>query len=218
MCAEPSEPGGPLFGAFHHRSLMKAATRLWWQAFVSVAYCSGLRCGEIVNLTWGDIDFEHQMICIVSKKESESILEWEPKDHENKAVPMGDETTQLLANLEAEAKEGSPYAFVSPERLRRILQRRAARKWSPSSNVINNLARDFGVICGRAGVAKCTLHDLRRSAITNWAQKLPIQVVQQLAGHSDISTTRKYYLAVRSEDILSATELVNRILAGVSDD
>jgi integrase len=30
-------------------------------------------------------------------------------------------------------------------------------------------------------------------AITNWAQKLPIQVVQQLAGHSDISTTRKYY-------------------------
>ena len=77
---------------------------------------------------------------------------------------------------------------------------------------VNNIARDFGVIRLHAGVAKCTLHDLRRSAITNWAQKLPIQVVQQLAGHSDISTTRKYYLAMRSEDLVSAKKLLNSIL------
>jgi len=55
------------------------------------------------------------------------------------------------------------------------------------------------------------LHDIHRSAITNWAKKLPIQVVQQLAGHSDIATTRKYYLAVRSEDLASASNLLNKI-------
>jgi len=75
--------------------------------------------------------------------------------------------------------------------------------------VVNNIARDFGVIRLHAGVAKRTLHDLRRSAITNWAQKLPIQVVQQLAGHSDISTTRKYYLAVRSEDLDFSGKLID---------
>jgi len=62
------------------------------------------------------------------------------------------------------------------------------------------------------------LHDLRRSAITNWAQKLPIQVVRQLAGHSDISTTRKYYLAVRSKDLVSAKKLLNSILTQAYDD
>jgi len=62
-------------------------------------------------------------------------------------------------------------------------------------------------------VAERTLHDLRRSAITNWARHLPIQVVQQLAGHSDISTTRKYYLTVRPEDMISANKVLNSILA-----
>jgi integrase len=71
---------------------------------------------------------------------------------------------------------------------------------------------------GRAGVAKCTLHDLRRSAITNGAGQLPIQLVQELAGHSDIATTRKYYLTVRSEDMLSANKVLNSILAGAQDD
>ena len=66
---------------------------------------------------------------------------------------------------------------------------------------------------GKASVDECVIHDLRRSAITNWAKKLPIQVVQELAGHSDISTTRKYYLAVRSEDLASANKFLNQILA-----
>jgi len=72
--------------------------------------------------------------------------------------------------------------------------------------------RDFDVIRRRSGIARCTIHDLRRSAITNWAQRLPIQVVQQLAGHSNIATTRRYYLAVRPEDMDSANRITNEIL------
>jgi integrase len=60
----------------------------------------------------------------------------------------------------------------------------------------------------RANVKKCTIHDLRRSAITNWAQELPFQVVHELAGHSSIKTTMKYYLVVRAEDLKSAGEVL----------
>jgi integrase len=63
-----------------------------------------------------------------------------------------------------------------------------------------------------------TDHDLRRSAITNWAQEMPIQVVQQFAGHSNINTTREYYLTVRSEDIVNANKLMNSLLAGENSD
>lgn len=131
---------------------------------------------------------------------------------------MADETVQLLVTLQAQAKERFPYIFISPKRLERIRERQKIRKWTQRSEIINNAGRDFGVIHSRAGVAKCTLHDLRRSAITNWARQLPIQVVQQLAGHSDISTTRKYYLTVRSEDMLSANKVLNSILAKVKAD
>jgi len=138
-------------------------------------------------------------------------IEWEPKDHEKRVVPMADETAQLLANLQAQAKEGFPYIFISPKRLEKIRERQKIENWTSRSEVINNLRKNFNTIRCRAGIAKCTLHDLRRSAITNWASQLPIQVVQQLAGHSDITTTRKYYLTVRSEDMVSANKVVNSI-------
>ena len=181
-------------------------------------YGSGLRRGEILNLTWADIDFENQRIHVSSKASSQNLIEWEPKDHENRVVPISAESTQLLANIQAESKEGFPYILISPERFERIKQRELEGRWNPRSDTVNNLGRDFDVIRRRSGITQCTIHDLRRSAITNWAQHLPIQVVQQLAGHSNIATTRKYYLAVRPEDMASANRITNEILESANSD
>jgi integrase len=189
---------------------------LWWRALISVAYGSGLRRNEILHLTWSDIDFEHQRIHVSPKKASGDTLEWEPKDHENRIVPIAEETSRFLVDLQAQAPEGHAYIFIFPDRLQVIRHRQQAGNWTSRSQVINNMARHLALIRARAGVAEFTLHDLRRSAITNWARELPIQVVQQLAGHSDISTTRKYYLAVRLEDLVSANDVLNRILAKTS--
>ena len=124
----------------------------------------------------------------------------------------------MLADIQAQAPEGHPYIFVSPERFERIKERRKSGRWNPRSALINNLSRDFHVIRRRANVAECTLHDLRRSAITHWAQRFPIQVVQTLAGQSNIATTRKYYLSVRSEDLQSASKWLNEILVRTYSD
>jgi len=201
-------------------ALMDKAKNLWWRGFLSIAYGSGLRRNEILHLTWKDIDFENQLIKVAAKKGTDNILEWELKSRKNRVVPVSDESTQLLANIQAQAPEGHPYVFISPERLILIRHRRRIGKWNPTSETVNNLIRDFNVIRCRARIDKCTPHDLRRSAITNWAKELPIQIVQQLAGHSDISTTRKYYLAVRSEDMISASKVkvLNDILAKTKDD
>ena len=196
-----------------YRALANEAKDVWWNALISIAYASGLRRNEILHLTWADIDFENQQIYINPKKETAETIEWEPKDHEKRVLPMADETVQLLVDLQTQAEEGFPYIFISPERFKRIRERQKVGKWNPRSEIINNLRKNFHAIRRRAGVTECTLHDLRRSAITNWASQLPIQVVQQLAGHSDITTTRKYYLTVRSEDMVSANKVVNSILA-----
>jgi len=196
-----------------YRALANEAKDVWWNALISIAYASGLRRNEILHLTWADIDFENQQIYINPKKETVETIEWEPKDHEKRVLPMADETVQLLVDLQTQAEEGFPYIFISPERFKRIRERQKVGKWNPRSEVINNLRKNFHAIRRRAGVTECTLHDLRRSAITNWASQLPIQVVQQLAGHSDITTTRKYYLTVRSEDMVFANKVLNDILA-----
>jgi len=54
--------------------------------------------------------------------------------------------------------------------------------------LINNMTKKYTEIRCKANIVKCTINDLRRSAITNWAHLLPIQVVQTLAGHADIIT------------------------------
>jgi len=196
-----------------YHKLMEAANSLWWRALFSLGYGSGLRRSEILHLTWADVDFENQRVAINAKKSSESVLEWEPKNRKKRVVPMSDESSNLLVDIQAQAQEGHPYVFISPARLERIKERRTIGKWNPRSELVNNLMRDFNVIRRRANVAECTIHDFRRSAITNWAKRLPIQVMQALAGHSNIATTKKYYLAVRSEDFATASELLNCILA-----
>ena len=195
-----------------YHALIENNDKLWWKAFISVAYCCGLRKGEILNLTWSDVDFINQLIHVRAKEKSKDNLAWESKTHENRSVPMPEQTAQHLANLQAEAQEGFSYVFISPERFGLITLLQKSAKWSNLKAIKNNLNRDFDVVRRRAGIAKCTVHDLRRSAITNWAQALPIQAVQQFAGHSNITTTKKYYLAVRKEDVEKAGTFLNKLL------
>ena len=69
----------------------------------------------------------------------------------------------------------------------------------------------------KAEVEFFTPHDLRRSCITNWAKKLPIQVVQHLAGHSNMTTTRKYYLSVQKSDLKVAREIQSKLMTKLTN-
>jgi hypothetical protein len=59
---------------------------------------------------------------------------------------------------------------------------------------------------------------MRRSCITNWAKHLPIHVVKQLAGHSDIRTTQRYYLSVQPEDVVRAKAVQASIVGKIPND
>jgi integrase len=195
-----------------YKALLNSTDKLWWKSLISLAYCSGLRRGEIFNLIWKDVDFENKLLSVTPKQSTNLTVEWEPKDHQKRVAPLSDHTIELLAELQLTAPEGYSYIFISPRRFEIVKNKTEAGQWTSRCAVINNVGRDFGVIRRRAGVKQCSLHDLRRSAITNWAKHLPIHVVQHFAGHSNITTTRKYYLVVSSNDLASATQVINKIM------
>ena len=58
------------------------------------------------------------------------------------------------------------------------------------------------------------MHDLRRSYCTNLAGAVPMHVVQELAGHSDIRTTRQFYLRVQPQLLNDARRAVDAITQG----
>ena len=52
------------------------------------------------------------------------------------------------------------------------------------------------------------MRDLRRGYCTNLSTSVPIHVVQELAGHSDIRTTRRFYVKVQPELLEMARKVV----------
>ena len=147
-----------------------------------MTFGSGLRRNEIPNLTWKNIDFEEKLVTVTAKKESQNLLGWDPKGRKNRVVPLSDESAQLLAHLQLTAEETFPYIFISPERLERIRERQKIGTWNPGSQTINNLDRDFRILRENSGVDYCTLHDLRRTAITNWRRSSRFRESSNLPG------------------------------------
>ena len=65
----------------------------------------------------------------------------------------------------------------------------------------SNTSRDFRLQLRKAEIEvesgnTLSIHTLRKSCILNWANGLPMIVTKELAGHSNIVTTQKYYCQV----------------------
>lgn len=81
---------------------------------LTLAYGSGLRRGETLNLTWADVDSEHQQIRVAPKEETSAALEWELEAHENRVLPFPNKAMQLIVDLPADSDAGIPYVFLPP--------------------------------------------------------------------------------------------------------
>lgn len=186
-----------------HRLLIRDKILMAMAALCALRVVIGLvvPLGEACHLTWADIDFGNGTLRVSAKRNSTTTVPWEPKDHEFRHVPLSPSALNMLAEWQAQAPEGAPYIFVTFERYRRVMRALAEGRWNEGRGLVNNVLRSFKAIIRRAGVNPCTLHDLRRSCITNWARELPAHVVQRLAGHSSLETTVRYYLSVQQEDL-----------------
>jgi integrase len=134
----------------------------------AVAINTGLRAGELVNLTWQDITGE---ILRVTKKP-----DWIPKDYEERAIPLN--KTATLALREQKLKRVILGRYVFP--------RQDGRKYG----------RGLDVAMGRAFKAAGLpggLHNLRHTFATRYLDHGGnIKDLQKLLGHSDLKTTQRY--------------------------
>ena len=187
-----------------------------WDLLITVDLTTGMRRGELLNTVWSDIDFGAKTIDVSPKKDSTETWCWLIKDTERRTLPLTEEIVAMLAEHQNEQPEGYPYVFVPPYRYDRIQQLRQQGKWSLSDSrlkVVNNFRRKFKKILKRAGVKSKRFHDFRNTALSNWLTAgLSEFEVMKLAGHSDFSTTHKFYLAVADDLIDRARDAATRSL------
>lgn len=127
---------------------------------------AALRLSEAVGARWDSIDWQQRMLTVTGK------------GGKLRAVPLCPEILAAVRQMPRTFDHADTICGTSPGRKGELFY---LDRW-----------------CAAAGVrpwAKVT-HDLRKSCLTDWADRFPIHVVKRWAGHSSIATTEKFYLAV----------------------
>jgi len=189
-----------VFEKWEFKGMMENADLLW-KARLLLAKTAGLRRGEVLNLTLGDVDFHRKIIYVQPKKEGISTWRWNAKDMEVRALPLCEHAEKALICLMDKMSEGQPYPCLPPGRYKHLMMLKRTDSLSERLRCIpdENFARPFKRILKRAGINSGTFHDLRRTCITEWLENgLQPHEVQRLAGHSSVETTMNYYTAIRS--------------------
>ncbi|HEY5053040.1 MAG TPA: tyrosine recombinase XerC [Solirubrobacterales bacterium] len=158
------------------------------RAMLELAYSCGLRCEEIVNLDVGALDFETEQLRVLGKGSKERML------------PVGEPAQRALERymergrsaLEVERSEQALFVSKSGRRL---------------SN--SDITRRLGLWTREASLAAgISPHALRHSFATHLLEGgADLRTIQELLGHSSISTTQVYTRvdAARLRDTYAAT-------------
>jgi site-specific recombinase XerD len=143
------------------------------RAMLELAYSCGLRCEEIVNLDVGALDYESEQIRVLGKGGKERLL------------PVGEPARRALERYEA---KGRPALGGDPAE-RALFLSKSGRRLSNS-----DVTRRLGLWVREAALAGgISPHSLRHSFATHLLEGgADLRTIQELLGHSSISTTQIY--------------------------
>lgn len=155
-----------------------------WEALYKLAIATGMRRGEIVRLTWRDIDLAASTVKVREAKTKAGV----------RTIPVAHFAAQALAAL----PKDSVFVF-------------ATRAGQPVDG--RNLNRWFEEAVARAGVPRIRFHDLRHSAASLMlAQGVPPRTVQGILGHSTMAMTMNIYGHVSAGSSRDAANVMEEAL------
>ena len=176
-------------GFFEHGDFIafRAALPDYLQSVVTFAYYTGWRRGEILNLTWAQVDLTNRTVRLnpgetKNKKGRVIVLEGELLEtirvqwEKRKVVTLPEQSPTLLC----------PYVFH--QNGRRIIDPRKA--WAKA--------------CEATGLGNKLLHDFRRTAVRDMVRAgVPEKVAMSISGHKTRSVFDRYDI-VDEEDLRQA--------------
>jgi integrase/recombinase XerC len=140
------------------------------RAMLELMYSSGLRVGELSSLNLDDVNLDEGLVKVMGKGNKERI------------VPVGGKAQEALRSYLVEKliqKKGDKALFVS----------RNGKRLDPRG--IRRIVKKYSLALGLQG--KVSPHTLRHTFATHLLQSgADLRVIQELLGHSSLSTTQKY--------------------------
>lgn len=185
-----------------------------YEALVMVALALGLREGEALGLSWGDIDFDRATItvrCQLQRIDGRLAL----------TAPKTEKSKRSLALPRVVAQR------LRAHRARQLEARMAAGPyWRDEDDLVftssaggplhpENVSRNFGRFTERIGIPRRRFHDLRHScASLLLAQGVSLKEVQETLGHTQLATTSDIYAHLYPEFRKGVAERMDAALGG----
>lgn len=165
--------------------------------FLLLALYTGLRKGELLALTWDDVDYDKKLLRVNksrtgSRKAITAQITTPKTESSNRKIPLND---TVLEALKAEKKRQNEHAEIlgngydkSHSFIVRTVLGKPYVNLSAINRVVNRLTEN-------AGLPHCTIHGFRRSVASILDDNgVPIQDISVLLGHESVQTTERIYI------------------------
>lgn len=170
---------------------------------VVTAFYSGCRLGELVNLTWKDVDFKNDLLNIGNEN-------YQTKGRKVRPVPIHPRVKEVLMRRVNSKK----YAVSSQAEEKRIIKlpdkdAYVFGKGGRFKFTGDYFSKKFKLACRSAGIDEnIHFHCLRHGAATKMIMSgAPLPAVQKILGHANIQTTMVY----THPDLESLRDAVGRL-------
>jgi len=175
------------------KTLLLAASDHRLEAAFCLMLTLGLRRGEVLGLSWTDLDLDSGQLTIrwalPASRKGEGLVLRQPKAGSRRSIMV---PRQVVRSLNAHRRR------QAAERLR------AGETWTDSGLVFTteggaaidprNFHRTMSALAEKAGLGHWHPHELRHSAASIMlAQGVPLEVVSEVLGHSSIRMTKDVY-------------------------
>ena len=144
---------------------------------------TGLRSSEVLNLSWDClVEGKRRPFIIIKDNKSTGFS---PKWGKARSIPLSSIAMDCLEEAKRIWKKGNLIFFNN--------------KTKPGRD---NLCRETHIACKNGNTTDIDFHGLRRSCAVRWLSNgVPINVVSQLLGHSEVNTTMKYYGFLMNDEL-----------------
>jgi integrase len=181
------------------------------EALITLALTAGMRIGEILGLTWGDLDLKGRQLHVRQQQQrvGKELITCDPKTERSaRTLPL----TQLAVDaLDAHRKRQIKSVRAGFESGHLMTGRVFINeKGSPVEN--GTVLRQFQRLVKEAGMPKMRLHDLRHSCATLLLSRgVHPRVVMEILGHSTIAMTMNVYSHVIPQIARDAADQMDAI-------
>ena len=194
---------------------LKAALGHRLEALFTSALAVGLRSGECSALRWPNVDLAKGLVIVkhtLQRKKGEGLV----------LMPVKSEKSRRIVELPAACVTalGAHKELQDQERLL------AGSRWKETGYVFTSrigtpiddrkILKEFNSLVEAAKLPKQRFHDLRHACISLLAaQGVPVKVIAEIVGHSDVRLTQNVYQHVYQEAKRDAANKMDELLTRV---